>query len=106
MTPEEMLRRIGSGRVWFWVDDVGERVHLTGTKPASFGVAGIGPVYTPPERRGHGYASAAVAEISRRILAAGDRACLFTDLANPTSNHIYTALGYRPVVDMANLLVG
>jgi predicted GNAT family acetyltransferase len=44
-----------------------------------------------------------VAEVSRRILAGGARVCLYTDQANPTSNRIYAALGYRPVVDMANL---
>ena len=35
------------------------------------------------------------------MLEQGARACLFTDRANPTSNKIYAALGYRPVVDMA-----
>ena len=58
------------------------------------------------EERGHGYASAAVAEVSRRLLAAGHRVCLFTDQANPTSNRIYQALGYEPVVDMATLRIG
>jgi len=24
---------------------------------------------------------------------------LFTDLANPTSNHVYQAIGYQPVCD-------
>ena len=58
-------------------------------------------VYTPPQRRGHGYASAAVAELSRRLLAGGRRFCfLFTELANPTSNHIYQEIGYRPVSDV------
>ena len=33
------------------------------------------------------------------------RCCLFTDQANPISNHIYEALGYRPVVDMVNLTI-
>jgi predicted GNAT family acetyltransferase len=104
-TAEEMVRRIGAGRVWFWLDDGGERVHLTGTNPPSFGAARIGPVYTPKRERGRGYASAAVAEVSRLIVEGGARACLFTDQANPTSNAIYQALGYRPVVDMANLLI-
>ena len=45
-----------------------------------------------------------MAEVSRRLLAAGVRPCLFTDQANPTSNHVYTALGYRPVVEMADLV--
>ena len=39
------------------------------------------------------------------LLDDGSRVCLFTDLANPTSNRIYAALGFRPVVDMANLVV-
>ena len=43
--------------------------------------------------------------MSRIVLEQGARACLFTDQANPTSNKIYAALGYRPVVDMANLVL-
>ncbi|MGD9960515.1 GNAT family N-acetyltransferase [Nocardioides sp.] len=104
-TEQEMLRRIDGDRIWFWVDDAGERVHLTGTNPPSFGVARIGPVYTPPDQRGRGFASAAVAAVSQQIIDGGARACLFTDQANPTSNHIYTELGYRPVVDMANHVI-
>ncbi|MET8527148.1 GNAT family N-acetyltransferase [Micromonospora sp. NPDC005172] len=101
----ELLRRLRAGQLWFWVDETGERVHLTGANPPSFGVARIGPVYTPPAQRGRGWASNAVAEVSRRIQADGARVCLFTDQANPTSNKIYAALGYRPVVDMANLII-
>ena len=101
--PDDMRRRLD--RIWFWVDPTGEPVHLTAANPPSYGVARIGPVYTPPDHRGHGYASNAVAEVSRKILTAGARACLFTDQANPTSNKIYADLGYRPVVDMANLVL-
>lgn len=100
-----LLRRIRGHELWFWVDRTGQPVHLTGVNPPSFGVARIGPVYTPPAQRGHGWASNAVAEVSRRVTAQGARACLYTDQANPTSNKIYAALGYRPVVDMANLLI-
>ncbi|MFG3642944.1 GNAT family N-acetyltransferase [Micromonospora sp. NPDC047762] len=101
----EVLRRIHAGRLWFWLDETGEPVHLTGANPPSFGVARLGPVYTPPAQRGRGWASNAVAEVSRRIQAEGTQVCLFTDQANPTSNKIYAALGYRPVVDMANLVI-
>jgi hypothetical protein len=101
----QMMRRLRAGRVWFWVDEAGERVHLTGANPPAFGVARVSPVYTPPGQRGRGWASNAVAEVSRRIRAEGVRVCLFTDQANPTSNKIYAALGYRPVVDMANLII-
>ncbi|MCA1711042.1 MAG: GNAT family N-acetyltransferase [Actinobacteria bacterium] len=100
-----VLRRVRDGRLWFWCDDQGVRVHLLGAGPPAFGVARIGPVYTPPQQRGRGWASNAVAELSRRLLADGTRVCLFTDQANPASNKIYAALGYRPVLDMVNLLI-
>lgn len=101
----EVLRRIRAGALWFWVDQTGQRVHMSGAHPPSFGVARIAPVYTPPSQRGRGWASNAVAEVCRRIRAQGARVCLFTDQANPTSNKIYTALGFRPVVDMVNLVI-
>ena len=102
---DAMLRRIAAGRVWFWVDEDDQRVHLTGATSPVLGVARIGPVYTPREHRGRGYASAAVAEVSRLFRDRGARVCLFTDQANPTSNKIYEELGYRAIADMANLVV-
>lgn len=62
--------------------------------------ASINMVYTPPEYRKKGYASACVATLSQTLLNQGYKYCfLFTDLANPTSNHIYQAVGYQPVND-------
>jgi predicted GNAT family acetyltransferase len=59
-------------------------------------------VYTPPELRGRGYASACVAAVSQRLLDEGlERCLLFADLANPTSNAIYQRLGYVPLGDFA-----
>jgi uncharacterized protein len=61
----------------------------------------IGAVYTPPDQRRRGYASAITAAASQLQLDEGRRWCfLFTDLANPTSNRIYQAIGYRPVRDV------
>lgn len=105
LTADEMLLRIEQGVVWFWEDERGERVHLTGANPPAHGVTRIGPVYTPIGHRGDGYASAAVAEVSRQYVEQGVRCCLFTDQANPTSNKIYQALGYQPVADMVNLVI-
>jgi predicted GNAT family acetyltransferase len=102
---DDILGRVQDGRLFVWEVD-GETVHLTGCNPPAYGAARIGPVFTPGEHRGRGYARAAVAEVSQRILDRGARPCLFTDQANPVSNRIYTAIGYEPVVDMANLLVG
>jgi GNAT superfamily N-acetyltransferase len=108
--PADLARRIEGGTYWFWLDEAvpgsgEERVHLTGASPPAFGVARVGPVYTPPEHRRKGYAGAAVAEVSQHFLDAGARVCLYTDQANPTSNGIYQALGYVAVVDQVNLRI-
>lgn len=105
IAPEDLRKRVEQGTYWFWIDAAGERVHLTAGGPPSYGVARIGPVYTPPEQRRKGYASAAVAQVSQIFLAQGARVCLYTDQANPTSNGIYQAIGYRPVVDQVNLRI-
>jgi predicted GNAT family acetyltransferase len=64
------------------------------------GMVRVGPVYTPPERRGRGYGTAATAAVSERALRAGaEEVLLYTDLANPVSNSIYQRIGYRPVED-------
>lgn len=97
--------KIEQGCVWLWTADDDVPVHLTAHNRPAYGVVRIGPVYTPKEERGRGWASAAVAEVTQRVLDAGDRACLFTDLANPTSNAVYERLGYRPVTDMASYVV-
>lgn len=61
-------------------------------------------VYTPPERRRRGFASALVGALSRVLLDAGHRFCfLYTDLANPTSNAVYHRLGYEFVGESAHL---
>src|SRR3954454_12864435 len=102
--PDEMRRRIQSGQVLVWEVE-GAPVHVTAATTPAFGVSRIGPVYTPKEHRGHGYASRAVYEVSKLLRDDDTRACLFTDRANPTSNKIYEALGYERLVDMANLRV-
>lgn len=90
--------RLAAGSIYVW-DDAGP-VSLVASQPAVNGVVRIGPVYTPPDGRRHGYAGMAVAEVSRLVLAAGAHTCmLFTDLANPTSNKIYAEVGYRRFAD-------
>ena len=61
----------------------------------------INYVYTPAEFRRNGYATACVADLTRRLLESGKGfCCLFADLANPTSNSIYQKIGYQPMSDM------
>jgi predicted GNAT family acetyltransferase len=86
--------RFGGLHVW----EDGPVVTMAGAVPAVAGVVRVGPVYTPPEHRRHGYASACVAALSQQALDRGASACmLYTDAANPTSNAIYRRIGYRQV---------
>jgi predicted GNAT family acetyltransferase len=92
---ETVDRRVETGLGYVWDDD--GAVSMLGINRAIAGVVRIGPVYTPPEQRRHGYAGSAVAAVSRLALAGGARACmLLTDDTNPTSNKIYAEVGYRP----------
>ncbi|MFE2757682.1 GNAT family N-acetyltransferase [Actinosynnema sp. NPDC059335] len=72
--------------------------------PAS-GMSRIGPVYTPPEHRRHGYGAAVTAACAAWAREQGaQHVVLYTDLANPTSNSIYQRIGFRPVVDSAEFV--
>lgn len=102
---DAIASRIDEGRIWLWEDGLSTPVSLVGFNAPSFGVARVGPVYTPGAHRGHGYASMLTAHVSRVLRDSGLRVCLFTDQANPTSNKIYAAIGFEPVVDMANLVI-
>lgn len=60
----------------------------------------IGPVYTPPEHRGHGYAAALTSVASRTALDRGVRdVVLFADTANPVSNRVYQRIGFEAVAE-------
>ncbi|MEV0493992.1 GNAT family N-acetyltransferase [Streptomyces atratus] len=91
--------RTASGGLTLWEVD-GMPVSMAGVSPRIAGAVRVTAVYTPPEHRGHGYAAAVTAEVSRAAREAGaDEVVLFTDLANPTSNGVYQRIGYRPVSD-------
>ena len=99
---EVILQRIHEQSIFLWDD--GRPVSLAATSRRTQHGVSIGPVFTPPERRGRGYASACVAALSQHILDEGWAFCtLFTDLGNPTSNKIYQQVGYRPVCDFSEI---
>jgi predicted GNAT family acetyltransferase len=96
---DDVARRLrgGDDALWLWED--GRPVSLAGHMgPTPHGIR-IGPVYTPPDLRGRGYAGALVGEVTRRLLDDERfRFCfLFTDLSNPIANRLYERLGYRRV---------
>jgi ribosomal protein S18 acetylase RimI-like enzyme len=98
---DRRLEADGAG-VSLWVDDRPVSVASFGN-PTPNGIR-IGPVYTPPEHRRRGYASALVAELSERLLVKRRFCFLFTDLANPTANRIYEQIGYRRVCEAAEIV--
>ncbi|CAN7317048.1 GNAT family N-acetyltransferase [Terrabacter sp. LjRoot27] len=98
-------RHVADGRVGLW-EDAGRTVSMAYASPASGGVTRISGVWTPPELRGRGYASGVVAALSAARLDAGEACMLYTDLANPTSNAIYGAMGYRRVGDSISIAFG
>lgn len=102
---ESEVRRslaLGSGMV-LW-EAGGSVVSMAAVGAPIDGMSRVGPVYTPPEHRGHGYGSAVTAVASQWAVDAGaEHVILFTDLANPVSNSIYQRIGYRPVYDQTDL---
>ena len=101
-TPPSLGPAVADGRVALWEDD-GRPVSMAYASPANGGITRISGVWTPPELRGHGYASGVVAALSRQRQDLGERSMLYTDLANPTSNAIYEAMGYRRVGDAVHI---
>jgi uncharacterized protein len=92
--------RSGTRIFYLWEHD-GRPVSMAGvTGPTPHGIR-IGPVYTPPEARGRGFGSAVTAAASQAQLDQGRRfVFLFTDVTNATSNKIYQAIGFEPVIDI------
>ncbi|MFD7411001.1 GNAT family N-acetyltransferase [Kitasatospora purpeofusca] len=98
--------RTAAGQLHLW-EDGGRPVAVAGASAVIAGMSRIGPVYTPADARGRGYASGVTAAASAAALAQGaGEVLLYTDLANPTSNSIYQQIGYRPVEDCVELVFG
>lgn len=90
--------RLKQQNTYFWVDST--PVSVASSKRVLPTIGRLNLAYTPPEYRRKGYATACVAALSQKLLDCGCRHCLLiADLANPTANHIYQAIGYRPLSD-------
>jgi hypothetical protein len=95
---EVVQARVSRRQLYVWDD--GKPVSMAAWTGKTPNGVRLNLVYTPKALRGRGYATAAVAALSQRLLDAGNQyCCLFTDLANPTSNAIYQRIGYRVVCD-------
>lgn len=96
---EEARTKIASGSMFKWIDK-GEIVSIAAIVRRTRNLGIVGLVYTPDESRNKGYATSCVQKLSEYILKKGFKYCgLFTDKANPASNHIYSKIGYFPVTE-------
>ena len=89
-------RCMADGDVYVW--DVGRPVSMAArTGPTRTSIT-VGRVYTPPEERGRGYATACAGELSRLLLAEGRDYCtLLVEVGNSAAQRVYERIGYRPV---------
>ena len=100
MQESHVRQQIDERMLWLWDDAAGETAALALRTPAATGVARVNCVYTPPERRGHGYAGAVTAACCADALARdAERVVLFTDLDNPAPNKVYQRIGFHPIAD-------
>lgn len=91
-------RALAAGQIWLW-DENGETTAMAWSREPAHGVIRLSGVYTPIEKRRHGYAAACVHALSKQLRGLGYRCMLYTDLGNPTSNSIYRRIGYRAVAE-------
>jgi predicted GNAT family acetyltransferase len=94
---ERYRERILNGEIYLW-DNAGPTSMAMKTRPMQSSIT-IGGVYTPPEKRNHGYASSCVAALCRELLTEYRFCVLYTDLSNPTSNAIYKKMGFKEYCD-------
>ena len=93
-------------RLWLWEVD-GVPVSYAGHAPVvptpSGAVGRVGPVFTPVEHRNLGYGTAITAHVVEQLLPTTSTVMLYTNDANPTSNHVYENLGFVHEDDVVEL---
>ena len=68
--------------------------HATPVTTSTSSVARVGPVFTPHDQRGFGYAAGITAAVTSKLMTDGHLVMLHTDAKNSTSNGVYGRLGY------------
>jgi ribosomal protein S18 acetylase RimI-like enzyme len=99
---DERVRGMIEDQALFVWEDSAPRSMMGAVAPTDNGIR-IGYVYTPPEYRKKGYASAGTAALTERMLQQYDFCTLYTDLSNPTSNSLYQRIGYERVADVMDV---
>jgi uncharacterized protein len=84
------------GLIYLWCLDKQPVSMAFQLRPLKYGTS-VAAVYTPPEFRKRGYASALMATFSDHLLKSFQFVTLHADNDNPTSNRIYQEVGYQLV---------
>lgn len=104
---QQVSRTLAAGNAAMLWEVGGQPVSWASATAPVVGMSRIGPVYTPPQHRGHGYASAVTAAAaSWAQRARAKHVVLSTDLSNPISNAIYPRIGFRPMHDAVEIAFG
>ena len=98
-----MRHAIELGLWWVWIADgelrfqcnIGARTPLT---------AQIQGVWTPPEQRGKGYATLALAAVTRRLLAGNPTVSLYVNDFNTSAIALYDRIGFTRVGELSTYL--
>ena len=98
MVCKSVESHINNRSLYLWTNEVPVSMAAS-ARPLRNGIT-INLVYTPPKYRRHGYATACVSSLCKKLLENGYRYCsLYADLVNRTSNSIYLKIGFEPVYD-------
>jgi ribosomal protein S18 acetylase RimI-like enzyme len=82
------------GHTFLWTDTDGLRFRAS-VSAVTADAAQVSGVFTPRERRRHGYATRGLAELCRRLLERSRAACLFVNLNNTPALALYQRLGFQ-----------
>ena len=98
-----MLSKLDSGELYFWY----HRAHRTMLTISGRGLKAmrISSVFTPKEFRGRGYASTAVAALSRELLGKGSAYVVLTAALGEPVARIYKRIGFYPVGDRHSYVI-
>jgi RimJ/RimL family protein N-acetyltransferase len=96
-------RAIEQGWWWVWIVD-GELRFQCNVGVLSPLTAQIQGVWTPPERRGNGYAASALAAVSRRLLTTSPTLSLYVNDFNAAAIALYERVGFQRVGEFTTYL--
>lgn len=101
---EFLMYKLDEGELYVW-DDHGAKT-LVAVSGVTKNCARVSAVFTPKEFRGNGYASMAVAKVTKKLLEKGKSfVTLLVDKHDPKVMRIYERLGYEKLVSRVNIVL-